>query len=323
MLNTLEKLIEKFRSGKRLTKNEFELLHNYINNSNEESEISLLLKENWQKCQPETVDLPFEKLRHKIRLTSGKNNSHRLFIFLSRAAAILFVPLFLVTMYLYLNPFHNTGKLMLSTQKGERTSVVLPDGSKVWLNADSRLFYPSDYGEKSRNIEIEGEAYFEVAKNKELPFRVTSGDIVTEALGTKFIVSAYPDRLEIKSSLVEGSVRISSGNVQKVLTAGQQLVYHKKQSQLRLRAFDVNSELAWKNNQLTFRLMPFCDVISVLEKWYDVEIEFDPDHFKSETLTVRFKEYETLETILQVLAKTNSFSYYLDDDVIRIKELKN
>ena len=318
MLNTFELLIEKFRSGKRLTKDEFELLDNYFNDSSEESGISPWLKENWQNGQSEPVNLPFEKLRHNIRLTSGKNNLHQLFIALSRVAAILFVPLLVITMYLYLKPFHNTGKLTLATQKGEQTGVVLPDGSKVWLNADSRLSYPSNYGEKSRNIEIEGEAYFEVVKNNELPFRVTSGDIVTEALGTSFIISAYPDRPEIKSSLVDGSVKVSLGKVQKVLMPGQQLLYDQKQSKFIIKAFDVNYDLAWKNNQLVFRLMPFDEVIWMLEKWYNVEIEFNPEHFKDETLTVPFKEYETLETILQVLAKTNSFSYYLDGDVIRI-----
>jgi ferric-dicitrate binding protein FerR (iron transport regulator) len=94
---------------------------------------------------------------------------------LSRAAAILFVPVLAAALYLYMNRSFSEELLTLSTQKGEYTNVILPDGSKVWLNVDTKLSYPVHYGIKSRTLELTGEAYFEVAKNAGLPFEVTAG----------------------------------------------------------------------------------------------------------------------------------------------------
>lgn len=316
----LEKLIGKFISGKRLTKDEFVLLDKLLDNLHYKKEIYHWLEENWQQSQPESVALQFEQIQEKIRISSVKARMNRLFIVLSKAAAVLFIPLLAAALYFYVSQTYSAGLLTLTTQKGEQTSIILPDGSKVWLNVDTKLSYLSDYGVKSRNIDLEGEAYFEVEKNEELPFEVTSGNISTKALGTRFIVSAYPKSSEVKSSLVKGSVEVSFGMNNEILEPGQQLVYNRNRSSVEIRSFDENFELAWKNDQLVFLLMSFEDVITELEKWFDVNIEYNPAQFKSETLTVRFEEYESLETILQVIAKATGFKYTIEDEVVKIRK---
>ena len=315
-----EKLIEKFLSGKRLTADEFILLDELLGDLHSKNEVYYWLEENWRNSQPESVALQFDQIRKKIRSSSVKAKMNRLFVVLSKAAAVLFIPLFAAALYFYSNQTSSAGYLTLTTQKGEQTSVILPDGSKVWLNVDTKLSYPSDYGVSSRNLRLEGEAYFEVEKNKELPFEVTSGNISTTALGTRFIVSAYPENSEVRSSLVKGSVQVRLGNNSDLLMPGQQFVYNRSKSSVVIRNFDENFELAWKNDQLIFRFTSFDDIISELEKWFDIDIQYDPAQFESETLTVRFEEFESLETILQVMAKTNDFKYTIEDKIVKIKK---
>ncbi len=317
-----DKLIGKFIAGDRLTNDEFIFLDKLFNNLQYKEELNHWLEENWQQSQPEDVKLQFKQIREKIRFSSLKAKMKRLFIVLGKAAAVLFIPLLAAVLYFYFNQTTSSELLTLTTQKGEQTSVILPDGSKVWLNVDTKLSYPVDYGVKSRNLKLEGEAYFEVEKNDELPFEVASANIVTKALGTRFIVSAYPENSIVKSSLVKGSVEVKYDGKNELLKPGQQLIYNKKNPEIKIKAFDENYELAWKNNQLVFRLTPFSEVITELEKWFDVNIEYDPAAFKSETLTVQFEKYESLETILRVIAKANGFKFTITDKKLKISKYK-
>jgi ferric-dicitrate binding protein FerR (iron transport regulator) len=313
-MNRLSGCIRKFLSGERLTKDEFSLLSKVLNDLYHQPHLFVWLEENWQQSQDETVLLEFEQIRRKVRSLSLKSGANRLLRFFSRAAAILFVPL--AVLLIYLSRQEYTGLLTLSTQKGEQTGLTLPDGSKVWLNVDTKLRYPLDYGVKSRSVELEGEAYFEVAENEALPFEVTSGAVTTQALGTRFVISAYPEQAKIKSSLIQGAIEISCGQAHTTVKEGQQWVYHKGSSSADILPFDENYELAWKNDQLRFWLTPFAEVINKLGKWYDIEIEYEPEFFESETLTVRFEPYETLEHVLQVMAKAHDFSYSVKDKKI-------
>ncbi|WP_372935801.1 FecR family protein [Mariniphaga sediminis] len=318
MNKTSENLINKFISGQRLSDEEFILFNDFLNDLHYRDELIRFLEKNWQQSQPEEVALQFEQIREKIRVSSLKVKMNRLFIALSKAAAILFIPLIAAVLYFYFNQTISSEMLTLSTEKGEFTHVILPDGSRVWLNVDTKLSYPADYGLGSRKLELEGEAYFEVKKDEELPFEVTSGNLTTTALGTRFVISAYPESSVIKSSLLEGSVEIKYGNTYKIIEPGQQLALDKNKQALVLKAFSEEYELSWKNNQLVFRLTPFDHVISILEKWYDISIVYNPELFKSETLTVRFEKYESLENVLKVISKVNGFNYKVEGNNVKI-----
>jgi transmembrane sensor len=322
MNNIPDKLIDKFISGKRLTGEEYILLDKLLNKFQYRQDIIHYLEKKYNESQPESVALKFEQIREKIRISSAKTKMNRLFIVLSKAAAILFIPLLVAALYFYFNKSLTTsGELLaLTTQKGEHTSVILPDGSKAWLNVDTRLSYPVDYGVNSRNLVLEGEAYFEVEKNEELPFEVISGNLKTRALGTRFVISAYPKSSELRSSLLEGSVQIGYGVVNKILKPGQQIIVNKKESIYDIQPFNEDYELAWKNNQLIFRLTPFDIVMEKLEKWYDINIEYNPEPFRSETLTVRFERYETLEQVLKVITKATGSKYSVNDKNVIIKK---
>ncbi len=318
MSKSSDNLLEKFISGKRISQHEFTLLENLLENTEKKQEVFLWMEDKWHLSTPEMVALQFDQIRKKIRKKSKAQHVSSLISIFSKAAAVLFIPLFIATIYLYFQKTDTTKLLTLYTQKGEQTRVILPDGSKVWLNVDTKLSYPLNYGVRSRKIELEGQAYFEVMKNKELPFEVLSGSITTKALGTKFAVSAYPGESVIKSSLIEGSIEVKCGGTTKVLTPREQFVYCKEKTEISIHSFNETDELAWKNEQLMFRLTPYNQVIKELEKWYDVSFDYNPALFESETFSARFKRYETLENVLQVMSKAGKFNYRIDGDVVRI-----
>jgi len=313
-----DKLLEKFISGKRITEKEFALLEKLLDDSDKEKEIFYWLENKWQHNEIEHVNLQFEEIRKQIRNKSTKQRLKKVISTLSKAAAVLFVPLLAASLYFYINRTDSGEFLTLATQKGEQTSVILPDGTKVWLNVDTRLSYPVNYGMKSRNVELEGEAYFEVMKNKELPFEVSSEGIITRALGTSFVISAYPEYSTIKSSLINGSVEVKYKNGSEVLNPGQQLIYKKDKTGAVIQAFNEGDELAWKNEQLIFRLTPFEQVLEDLGKWYDVDFEYNPAAFQNETFTAKFSRHETLEHVLQVISKAGGFKYHIEAKTVKI-----
>ena len=315
-------IINKFISGKRLTEKEFAFLDDLLNNLNHRTQLTHMLEEKCDQSEIEEVKIKFEQIKEKIGVSTFRLRINRLFIVLGKAAAVLFIPLLAAALYYFTNQPVSHEMLTLSTERGEISNVTLPDGSRVWLNVDSRMSYPVSYGIKSRNLELKGEAYFEVAQNEEIPFEVTTENLTTKALGTHFVISAYPESSIIKSSLIEGSVEVSLENNQRILKPGQQVVLDKGNRKLVVQSFDEEYELGWKNDELIFRLTPFGDVISKLEKWYDINIEYNPDLFRSETLTVRFEKHETLEQVLRVFSKANGFNYSVKGKNIIIKKVK-
>jgi ferric-dicitrate binding protein FerR (iron transport regulator) len=306
-MDQLSGRISKFLSGERLSLDELAALSKLLDDAEDQQDVLRWLKQRWLQSREETTGLEFEQIRRKIRRLALKAKVNRLTAALARVAAALFIPL--MALSVYLSRREAAGMFTLCTQKGEQTALVLPDGSKAWLNVDTRLGYPADYGIRSRRIELEGEAYFEVEENGKLPFEVSAGALTVRAIGTRFAVSAWPEQGAVKSSLVRGSIEIRCGRIHTVLQEGQQLVYHTHGAAADILPFDEKYELAWKNSRLTFWLTPFAEVIARLEKWYDIRIEYEAALFESETLTVRFERYETLEHVLRVMAKVHGFRY--------------
>lgn len=315
-------IFNKFISGERLTEDEFSLINNLLNNLQYRQALTEFLEKSWRESGSAEVNLQFEQIREKIRVSSKRVRLNRLFTVLSKAAAVLLIPLLIATLYYLIHQPVSHEMLTIATQRGEVSSIILPDGSKVWLNVDSRLSYPISYGVSSRKLEIIGEAYFEVTKNDKIPFEVSSGALTTKALGTQFVISAYPESSSIKSSLIKGSVEVYTNTNSWMIEPGQQISLDKNTGRFMINNFDENYVLSWKNDQLIFQLTPFDDVITKLEKWYNVNIEYDPAQFKSETLTVRFEKNETLEQVIKVFSKANGFNYVVEGQNIIIKKQK-
>lgn len=168
----------------------------------------------------------------------------------------------------------------ISTSRGEQRQVVLPDGSKVWLNASSTLKYPASFTGGERNVELTGEAFFEVAKNAVTPFRVKARDIQIQVLGTHFNVMAYPDESVSRTTLVEGAVKITHGNEAVLLQPGDQaeIAYPAtgERSPISLiRGVDPQAVMAWKNGYLEFNNDDLQTVMRGISRTYDVDIQYE------------------------------------------------
>lgn len=162
----------------------------------------------------------------------------------------------------------------LSTPRGGQYQLILPDGSKVWLNASSSIHFPTAFVGNERNVELTGEAYFEVAKNREKPFHVNVNGMQVEVIGTHFNVNAYVDEGAIKTSLLEGSVKIKKGNISGLLKPGQQGVLNKNSNNLEIRSADMNEVIAWKNGLFQFDGANIKAIMREISRWYDVQIEY-------------------------------------------------
>ncbi|HEV2831878.1 MAG TPA: FecR family protein, partial [Hanamia sp.] len=162
----------------------------------------------------------------------------------------------------------------LSTPRGGQYEVVLPDGSKVWLNAESSLHFPTAFTGNQREVSLTGEAYFEVAKNKEKPFRVKVDGMSINVLGTHFNVNAYSDENNIKTSLLEGSVKIIKDNKSKLLKPGKQAIVNKKQDKIDISDIDMNGVMAWKNGLFQFEGASITTIMKEIGRWYNVEIVY-------------------------------------------------
>jgi len=161
----------------------------------------------------------------------------------------------------------------ISTPKGGQYQLILPDGTKVYLNAASTLSYPTAFQGKERLVTLNGEAYFEVAKNKRLPFKVQSRQQTVEVLGTHFNVNSYADESAIRTTLLEGAVKVSAGSNTQVIRPGQQAILNKNTAD-RIMTAEVNTDqvVAWKNGVFSFENEDLRSVMRQISRWYDVEV---------------------------------------------------
>lgn len=167
----------------------------------------------------------------------------------------------------------------IKTPKGGQYQVLLPDGSKVWLNAASSLRYPARFTGLQRRVELTGEAYFEVAKNADMPFVVESRGQVVEVLGTHFNIDAYADEAFISTTLLEGAVRVSADKASspQLLAPGQQALVSQTGSAVLVRQVDIDEAVAWKSGYFMFNDQDLESIMRELARWYDVQVEYQGD----------------------------------------------
>jgi transmembrane sensor len=160
----------------------------------------------------------------------------------------------------------------MSTPKGGQYQVTLPDGTKVWLNASSSITFPTAFIDNKRQVKITGEIYFEIAKNKEKPFIVDVNGLTTvQVLGTSFNVNSYENEGVIKTTLVDGSIRVNN-NV--ILQPGQQAIITSSEEKPNVTNADLDQALAWKNGIFDFTGNDLKNVMRQLERWYDIKVEY-------------------------------------------------
>lgn len=208
------------------------------------------------------------------------------------------------------------------TEPGQRAKIMLPDGSKVWLNSSTQLAYKTSLWKSDRQVELTGEAYFEVAHNKNTPFVVNSKNIKMCVLGTRFNVRARAQEERVVTTLLQGSVRVDSpmrDGKGFMLKPGQTLDMDADTYKAELLEYaDPNDVLLWIKGKLLFEQKPLLDITNSLEKHYDVRFVYSNDYLKNECFTCEFKTDDTLANILSVLSETKRFNYKKEGRTIRI-----
>lgn len=192
----------------------------------------------------------------------------------------------------------------LSTPIGGQYNIILADGTKVYLNAVSSIKYPTQFNGDKRVVELEGEAYFEVAKNKNKPFIVKSNNQSIEVLGTHFNVHSYNNESVVKTTLLEGSVAVTYKNQKAILKPGQQSDVSDNFSKIKVKEVDPEEAVAWKNGRFKFDNADLKNVMRQLERWYGIKVEY-----RGNVSDVRFNggtfRNKNLSEVLKVLELSN------------------
>ncbi|MEG2573710.1 MAG: FecR domain-containing protein [Bacteroides sp.] len=245
-----------------------------------------------------------EKIAHKQHSIGWKRYAVPLAAFLT---GIIFTVGF---SFLVLNKSSN---YIVATTAGQRAQFVLPDGSKVWLNSSTQLAYKTSLWSRLRQVDLSGEAYFEVEHNEHAPFVVNSKDIKTQVLGTKFNVRARPAEDKVVTTLLKGSVRVDlpeKDNDSFILQPGQILNVNTKTLKSTLTSSpSARNVLLWINGKLTFEETNFLQITQCLEQHFDVQFHFDSEKLKKETFTCEFLTDDDITSILSALSMTKGFQY--------------
>lgn len=200
--------------------------------------------------------------------------------------------------------------------KGQKTSVTLPDGTCVTLNSSSSLSYTSGYNDRDRTVCLSGEAYFDVAKNKELPFVVKAGEMEVTALGTEFDVKSYEEDNRIVATLVEGSILTSVAGMEEVLKPNQYLIFNKATGTVMKRtATNPEYLVPWKNNEILLEGQNLKEVSVILERMYNVDVMFRDEDIMEYSYTGLIKN-NSLNNVLELISSTSPIGYELDENAL-------
>jgi ferric-dicitrate binding protein FerR (iron transport regulator) len=162
----------------------------------------------------------------------------------------------------------------ITTPRGGKYELTLADGTTVTLDAASSIRYPVAFTGRERRVEITGQVYFEVAHNQSKPFRVQASDQTVEVLGTHFNINAYPDEADLRTTLLEGSVRITKAQASAILKPGEQAITSDQSTLIRVRDADTEAAVAWKEGHFHFSHADIPTVMRQLARWYDVEVAY-------------------------------------------------
>lgn len=205
----------------------------------------------------------------------------------------------------------------LSTAKGETYKVNLPDGTQVWLNAASSLTYPARFTSTNRKVTLTGEGYFEVAKDKAHPFIVGTDKQDVTVLGTHFNINAYTNESATKTTLLEGSVKVTADNQQQIIKPGQQAAL--RNGGIKVLEIDTELATAWKNNKFIFDGDDIQYIMRMVERWYNVEIVYDT-YTANEKFYGGVSRYENVSEVLKSLESTGKIHFKVEGRKIFVRK---
>ncbi|RIJ50607.1 DUF4974 domain-containing protein [Maribellus luteus] len=290
----------------------------WLNQNNENRKLYTDLQEIWlsggsysEYNQQDAMEQFFGRIRKK------KARIYRINELIKYAAIVMLLISLPVFYYLGKESLHSEDTYTTITcALGDKSTVVLPDSSLVYLNSGSKLVFNTNFRGESRSVWLEGEGYFSVTKNTGIPFIVKASDVTIEVLGTEFNLKAYPGEKEIVATLVEGSVNMAGKSQQIIMKPFQKVVYSTADSKMKLFSLnDITPETEWKEGRLAFRNESLAELELKLERWFDVDIEFADEEVKSRRFTGILERESILETI-SYFGTSKYVGYRIEDNKI-------
>lgn len=304
----------------------------HITDRNESGLSNLTDEELWvssavaDDTQQYDVDQAFERFRKRTGLDQSGRQSYKWYRTWS-VAAVAIVLLGLITVTAYWQGSRqiqsNFSDIVVEAPLGSKTKLTLPDGSTVWLNADSKMVYSQGFGVSDRKLAFQGEGYFEVEKNDEMPFLVQTHDVNVTVVGTKFNFRNYPEDEEAVVELLEGKVALENQlrkEAVRYLSPEEKMVLHKATGEMDITSAKVKEATLWTENILLFDEDLLPDIVRELERSYHVQIEIDNEDLKQARFYGQFNQLEqNIYDVLNMLSETGRLKYYEEENVIYLK----
>jgi len=196
--------------------------------------------------------------------------------------------------------------------RGGQMQLVFSDGSKAWLNSETTIRYPEKFTGKNRTVELlTGEAYFEVIHKSKMPFRVIAKNVINEDIGTHFNVNAYPDEAAIKTTLLEGSVKVFHNKQDRILKPGQQSVIKANSTSIIIKETDLDEAIAWKNNYFIFNDESIESIMRKVARWYDVDVTYRGD-LRGKEFVGSVSRFKYVSDVLRKLEATGTIHFKIE-----------
>lgn len=308
------------------------LLDNYLNGSCSESEKKILdaFFTSNKRTTPELSDgrdYDEYKLEAKNRIlrnlesrlkqgAAHKNPVRKKYLVpsLMAAAMVLLSGILFYRLYYADSPGQ---RMKLATENGQKTTIVLSDGTKVSLNSGTTLTYPETFGENVREVELDGEAFFQVERDEARPFTIISGELSTQVLGTSFNINTHGTSV-IKVGVVTGKVKVGNGDEEVMLTPGLESAYKLESRSFLVNKVDVSEINSWMDDRIVFRNLSLDQAFDQLERWYDVEFIYDTEELINCKINGDFND-QRLRSVLQTLGFIYGIQYEISGDGKKVR----
>ena len=330
-------LLKKFTSGK-CTPEEAEQVKKFLLRPENSGELEKILDDQWDCFEAEEPSASvmsewqneFEQRKQNLieREQHRKAGDFRKWSYVAAAACLIPILFFITFQQVQQKGEKSFSSPILAevqTLTGETTEITLPDGTTVFMGPKSRLSYPEKFDRGTREVSLEGEAFFDVTKNPEQPFIIHSGDVSTRVLGTSFKVEACSGSL-LNVAVVTGKVEVSRQNkeneekVLAVLTPGKQVRYDSAAQTAEVNNFTIQDVTQWKEGRLMFRGATFKDIMLSLERWYDVRITAENPQWEDKKIQLVVNGKAPIADALETIRQTTGLNYRIKNNEIVMYE---
>ncbi len=269
----------------------------------------------------------------KVQARIDTNRRFRIFFeYLVRAAAVLFIPLLVSSGYFFIRQQNRQVPSGVAYQEitspiGVRSQIVLPDGSRVWLNTESTIRFPVPFNPRKRVVELQGEAFFDVVKNSMAPFEVEADKIRVHVTGTQFNVKSFREDDAVEVVLKDGRVTLGIGEPgmenSVAMNPGERAVFVKESGKLAVKKEKIDKYIAWQQGKLVFDETPMTEVAEMLERWYGVDVEVNDPEVRKYRINTTF-DNNPLHQVLELLALSSPIDIrYIPATIDENKQIKS